>query len=107
MERDKGRREILLDWLVMRLIKQFHIDIIIYMIKGPCQFTNKERHAKTLLHEHDDEDENSRIGTSGNQKNSAVPRKNLGSRSTRRRRAKSDSDYELDSSESEVGHFSF
>lgn len=107
MERDEGRREILLDWLVMRLIKQFHIDILIYMIKGPYQFVNKERHVKTLLceDEDDDEDENSRTNVSSNQKNDAVPQKNqLRSRS---RRARSDSDYELDSSESEVRHFSF
>jgi hypothetical protein len=41
-------REIQLDWLAVRLVKQYHIDIAIYMIRGPHDFVNKERHSKNI-----------------------------------------------------------
>ena len=43
MEQDEDVREIFLDWLAMRLVKQFHIDIAAYLIYGPYKFKNKDR----------------------------------------------------------------
>jgi len=45
---DKEAQEILIKWLARRLLKQFHIDITIYMIKGPYKFENKEQHARNI-----------------------------------------------------------
>jgi len=45
---DEEAREILIKWLARRLLKQFHIDVTIYMIKGPYKFINKEQHAKNV-----------------------------------------------------------
>jgi len=45
---DEEVREILIKWLARILLKQFHIDVTIYMIKGPYKFINKEQHAKNV-----------------------------------------------------------
>ena len=45
---DEEAREILIKWLARRLLKQFHIDVTIYMIKGPYKFINKEQHTKNV-----------------------------------------------------------
>jgi hypothetical protein len=103
MEQDGEKREVLLDWLVMRLIKQFHIDLTIYMIEGPYKFVNKEQHSSKFR------DGNRVSHTSGNQRHRPVPQDvdNNRRRSTHRRRARgiegTDTDYERHSSESEVG----
>jgi hypothetical protein len=101
-ETDEEAREVLLDWLAATLVKQFHIDLMIYMINGPFEFANKERHAKKLRDDVDDESE-----TSDNDSHGSTSAVNNGkplssARNGRRAREDIDSDYEGHSSESEV-----
>src|SRR5215471_2623668 len=110
MEADEEKREILLDWLVMRIIKQFLIDVTIYMIEGPYQFKNKEEYGKIITQEDGDEDENRSSNVPDKQRHRSIPRtvdnNRRGSvhRQRTRETAETDTDYEWQSSESEVEH---
>ena len=86
MEQDEDVREIFLDWLAMRLVKQFHIDIAAYLIYGPYKFKNKDRLA---VNPDEVENENEERG---------MQRR----RHVRRVVEETDSEYEAHSSGSEV-----
>jgi hypothetical protein len=103
MELDEEKREILLDWLVMRIIKQFLIDVTIYMIEGPYKFKNKEQYGKIMRQEDDDEDENRNSDRIDEQRLDNNRRDSIHRRRTRGTE-ETDTDYEWQSSESEVEH---
>lgn len=89
MEQDEEIREILLNWLVIRIMKQFLIDVTIYMIEGPYQFRKKGQYARIMRHQPDDEEEKRSSHTSERRIRGTEDR---------------DIDYERHSSESEVQH---
>ena len=97
MEQDEMAQEVLLCWLVMRLLKQFLIDFTIYMIEGPYKFANKRQFARNIRDRPDEEDGDPSSCTPSGQRLRTIPHK------LRVRVAKeTDTDYEWLSSESDV-----
>lgn len=107
-ETDEEAQEIQLEWLARRLIKQFHIDVAIYMIKGPYNFVSKEQHAKNVRDEAHEEEEKPGSNISNAQRcESNIPavsnnRQRSTDRLRERRTEETDTDHEWHSSESEV-----
>ena len=98
-ERDEDFQEIQLEWLARRLVKQYIIDVTVYMINGPYDFANKERHAKGIRAEEDEEEGEEQDGSAAL---AISESETLIARQRARQSEDTDTDYEWHSSDSEV-----
>ena len=110
MNEDRDAQKVLLAWLVIRLLKQFLMDVTIYMIEGPYEFVNKERFARNIRDEANDGDREGRSPTPNGPRRSPIPPAiaNNRPRSGHRRRARGTeeiaTDHEWQYPEPEVQH---
>ena len=62
-ERDSEIQDLLLDWLAMRIVEQFHEDMKTRLLQSPVQFHNKEKYINMNDADVEDEDDEHWDGT--------------------------------------------
>lgn len=92
IERNKQVRELQLHWLALRILRQYHMDVITYLIQGPYLYHNKTEHQYQITIQNDEESEENREQESEHTINMQ----------TQRQTSTDNFDWEFHSSDSEV-----